>query len=86
MAALKNGFTFVIGPQAFIVRTNRFSWLRAAEKYEKEFNRKLAAGECDEATVLNDFSWFVISHQEGYPSAEAYTELLPVEEEEKISQ
>ena len=83
--AMRDGFRFTIGSQSFIVRTKRWSWLREAEKVEKEFNRRLAEGESDEASMKDWFTWYVIGLQDTDTRADAALDPLPGTEGEGVT-
>lgn len=71
-ATMRDGFRFRIGSHVFMVKTNRWSWLRAAEAAEADLNQRITAGTIDEAGAVVRFGWYISGHQDSWPRAEAF--------------
>ncbi len=65
--AMTKGFLFQIGSRDFVVHTNRWGWLREAEKVEQSFNAQIANGAASEAKVQELFNWYIAGHQDSFP-------------------
>lgn len=68
---MRDGFRFKIGSRVVMVKTNRWSWLRAAEEAEAELNQRIAAGEIDQTGAEIRFNWYVLGHLDTWTRAEA---------------
>lgn len=69
-ATMRDGFRFRIGSRVFVVKTNRWSWLSAAEATEAELNQRIAAGTLTEENAVIRFTWYLSGHQDTWTRAE----------------
>lgn len=80
LSTMVQGWHFTIGSRVFIVRTNRWSWLREAAALETEFNERILAGEITEDQAQIWYHWFVHSHNVSFPWTDAAVEDVPATE------
>lgn len=80
LAAMRDGFKFVIGSRTFTIRTKRWSWLREAVDIEKNLNEQIAEGGISDDEAVTAFSWFVLGLQGTDTRSEAALEPAQVAE------